>query len=362
MSTSRISSLSLVIYQLFLINYFMGKPRLLIIGHGGTITMHETGKGLMPALNVSEILKLVPGVSEVAEIDLIQLDNIDSTNINESHWSKLLIEISEKYGVYDGILVTHGTDTMAYTATAVSLGLGRGLQIPIVFTGSQLPLTTFETDARVNLERSVNTLVRAIEQNFAEVMIVFNDRVLRANRSIKTSEARFDAFDSPAFPHLGDITATGVTFAPSIFTKLDNDTTTLHSKFDSDIVCLELVPGIKPSMIRNIITSGECHGLLLKSLGAGNVPNFNERSLIPVIEQAVQLNIPVLITTKFVGGNVRPEIYEVGQAALDAGAIPTGDMTDVTAQIKLMFALAQGITTRSELAEFILTDIVGEIS
>lgn len=340
----------------------MKKPKLLIIGHGGTITMRETAGGLVPAFTIDDILNLVPGIQEVADIDLVQLDNIDSTNINESHWSKLIMTISEQIDDYDGVLVTHGTDTMAYTATAVSLGLGRGLQVPVVFTGSQLPLTTFETDARVNLERAVSVAAKAAERNNAEVMVVFGDRVLRANRSIKTSEARFDAFDSPSFPHLGDITATGATFSPSIFSRDTDLTLDVQAKFDSDIACIELFPGIKPSMIRNIVTSGDCHGLLLKSLGAGNVPNLDERSITPVIKQAVDLKIPVLITTKFVGGNVRPEIYEVGQAALDAGAIPTGDMTDVTAQVKLMSALARGITDRETLATFMLTDLVGEVS
>lgn len=340
----------------------MKKPKILMIGHGGTITMHESEGGLVPVLDASGIIDLVPGIKEVADVELIQLDNVDSTNINESHWSKLIMRISENVDKYDGILVTHGTDTMAYTATAVSLGLGRGLQIPIVFTGSQLPLTSFETDARVNLERSVSVLSKAIEQDYAEVLIVFGDRVLRANRSIKTSEARFDAFDSPAFTRLGDITATGVTFAPSTLSKVEGGQIDLQPKFDSDIVCLELVPGIKPSMLRHIITSGECHGLLLKSLGAGNVPNLDERSLLPVICKAVELKIPVLITTKFVGGNVRADIYEVGQAAINAGAIPTGNMTDVTAQVKLMSALARGITERTALAAFMLKDLVGEVS
>jgi len=193
-------------------------------------------------------------------------------------------------------------------------------------------------------------------------MIVFGDRVLRGSRSIKTSESRFDTFDSPTFPHLGDITATGTTFAPSVFMKQDGVNIDLQPKFDSDIYCIDLVPGIKPSMLRNNIQSGECHGLLLKSLGAGNVPNLDERSLIPVITQAVELRIPVLITSKFVGGSVRPDIYEAGRTAIEAGAIPTGDMTDVTAQVKLMSALARGITDREKLASFMLTDLVGEVS
>lgn len=343
-------------------NSMATKPKILIIGHGGTIAMVESDRGLVPAHNADALLDMVPSIREVADVTLVQLDNIDSTNINPSHWSRLTMEIAGHLDDYDGIMVTHGTDTMAYSATAVSFGLGPNLTKPVVFTGSQLPLTSFQTDARANLERAILTLTNAITEGVAEVMIVFNDVVLRGNRTIKTSEARFDAFNSPAYPHLADITATGMTFSPLAKRKSSTKSLSPQAKFDNSIVTVELVPGMRPSLLRTIIQAGECHGLLFKSLGAGNVPNLDEYSLIPIIEFATESNIPVLITTKFVGGSVLPGHYEVGQAALEAGAIPTGDLTDVAAQVKFMWALAQGKTGLTELNEFINTDYVGEIS
>ncbi len=338
------------------------KPKILIIGHGGTIAMTHSDKGLVPTKSAQELLTLVPTLSEQADITLEQLDNIDSTNINPGHWSRLISVIAENVDKYDGIMVTHGTDTMPYTATAVSFGLGTGLTIPVAFTGSQLPLVEYQTDARVNLERSLLTLVRAIEEDVAEVMIVFNDRVLRANRSIKTSEARFDAFDTPAFPHLADITASGLHFSNGSRRKSDATPLSVQPKFDNNIVAIELVPGMRPSLLRTIIQAGECHGLLFKSLGAGNVPNLDEYSMIPIIEYATESNIPVLITTKFVGGSVWVSDYEVSRTAIKAGAIPTGDLTDVAAQVKFMWALAQGKTDHDELSTFINTNYVGEMS
>jgi len=340
----------------------MDKKKILILGFGGTIAMIPGEKGLKPAKSIEELLKEVPAIRECADVSFQQIENEDSTNIGPAHWSKLVMIIASECEKYDGILVTHGTDTMAYTATATSFALGRGLKIPVVFTGSQLPLVSFKTDARVNLERAVDTLVNASEEDVAEVMIVFNDVVLRANRSIKTSEASFNAFNSPAFSHLASINASKTIFSPAVLKKDESIEMQIKPQFDSNIIVIELVPGLKPSMLRSLVRSGESHGLLLKSLGAGNVPTLDEYSIVPVIAEAVSLNIPVLISTKFVGGNVHADVYEVGVAALEAGAIPTGDLTDVASQVKLMWALAQGQTKREDLEDFINTNFVGEIS
>ena len=340
------------------------KKKILILGFGGTIAMVPDQSGVLkPAKGVEEILALVPIMREKAEISFLELENRDSTNINPSHWTKLALKISELQSQFNGIIITHGTDTMAYTAGAISISLGRGLQIPVVFTGSQLPLVSFGTDARFNLENSLKTVLRASEEKINEVMIVFSDRILRANRSIKTSESKFFAFDSPVFPNLGTITAMGVAFGPDALKFQPDTPLKVTPHFQRGILAVDLVPGLEPSIISEILKSGLCQGLLLKSLGAGNVPSESEYSLIPVIENATrELNIPVLISTKFIGGNTHLDVYEPGKLALDAGAIPTGDLTDVMAQVKFMWALAQGHRSSAELRKIINTDFVGEIS
>ncbi len=280
---------------------------------------------LKPAKTVEEIINIVPSLKEMADVDFIELENRDSTNINPTHWAKLTIKIAELHDKYDGVIVTHGTDTMAYTAGAVAIALGKGLKIPIVFTGSQLPLVVHGTDARFNLENSMKTVIRASEEKISEVMIVFSDRVLRAARAIKTSEANFPAFDSPAYPHLAAITAIGVNFNFSALRIADDSPLKITPHFQRGILAVDLVPGLEPSILLETLKSGKCQGLLLKSLGAGNVPSESEYSLIPIIKEATsQLNIPVLISTKFIGGNTHSDIYEPGKLALDAGAIPTG--------------------------------------
>lgn len=341
----------------------MAKRKVCILGFGGTIAMVPDASGVLkPAKSVNEIVALVPLLNDSADVTLEQLQNLDSTNINPNHWTKLALKIAEIHDQYDALIVTHGTDTMAYTATAVALALGRGLKIPIVFTGSQLPLVSFGTDARFNLENSMKTVLKACDEGIAEVMIVFSDRVFRGARSIKTSESRFPAFDSPAFPELALVTATGIAFNQRAQRGQASVALEVKPHFQRGILSVELVPGIEPSIIKTVLQSGMCQGLLLKSLGAGNVPALDEYSLLPVIEEAARMKIPVLISTKFIGGNTRMEIYEPGKLALQAGAIPTGDLTDVAAQVKFMWALAQGYRDSVALNTIINTDFVGEIT
>lgn len=344
-----------------------GKKSILILGFGGTIAMvPDVQRGLRPAKNVKDILDQVPTINEMARINFKQLENIDSTNVNPLHWKKLAGEIKRSLDeeMYNGIIVTHGTDTMAYTASAVALALGRGLQQPVVFTGSQLPLVEHGTDARFNLENAVKTVIKASDEHVAEVMITFSDKVLRGARAIKTSESRFPAFDSPAIEQLADITAMGVQFHSHALRADDAIPMDFKGKFHRFILTIDLVPGLNPSYIQYLIRNTRLDGILLKSLGAGNVPTIGNGSLIPTIREAVGRNIPVVVTTKFVGGRTNMNIYETGKKALEAGAVSAGDMTDVMAQVKFMWVLAQQ-DPREPLKGFkekMQTNYVGEIT
>ncbi len=318
---------------------------------------------LCPAKSIEEMLAIVPTLGEVADLTVKQIVNLDSTNLNPHHWVTLIDAISSEIESYDGILVTHGTDTMAYTSCAVSLAFGRGLKKPIVFTGSQLPLVGYGTDARFNLENALKVVVEASNENIAEVMIVFGDRILRGNRSIKTSESKFNAFDTPAIPNLGIITATGVSFGPLVLKVDPSVKLEIKKNFSEGVLAIELYPGIQPEVIMPSIESGLCKALLLKSLGAGNVPSEEPYSLLTLIKYATEkINIPVLVSTKFTGGNTHMEIYEPGKMALDAGAIPTGDLTDVAAQVKCMWALDVWGKSKEEFKKIMREDIVGEKS
>lgn len=351
-------------YLSSVLKYNIVMNKIALLGFGGTIGMVPGSSGaLVPAKNIEDLITFVPGLANLADIQLIQLENRDSTNISPDHWSSLAMKIWSLKDQVDAIIVTHGTDTMAYTASAISIALGGSVSIPVVFTGSQLPIAEPGNDARFNLENSVKTAIRATREGIAEVMIVFSDKALRANRTIKTSESRFDAFDSPAFPYLGQITASGVIFNPIAMKASNNqeNNTNPSFEFNREIFAVDVVPGLDPEIIRSVIATGRCRALLLKSLGAGNVPSEGQYSLLPVIEEFTSKNIPVLISTKFVGGRTIPDMYEPGKQALQAGAIPTNDMTDVAAQVKLMWLLAKGFTSIENLKYDMLHSYVGEV-
>lgn len=343
-------------------NNMIEKKKILIIGFGGTIAMVPDSTGVLrPAKSIDEMLVIVPSLAEHADLTVKQIINLDSTNLNPRHWELLIGVIEENLDNFDGIIVTHGTDTMAYTACAISFAFGRGLKKPIVFTGSQLPLVEFGTDAKFNLENSVKVVTEAIHQNVAEVMLVFSHCILRGNRAIKTSESKFNAFDSPAFPHLGTITAVGVTFSPLALKADTSIKLEIKKEFSEGVLAIELYPGIQPEVIRPSIESGHCKALILKSLGAGNVPSEGPYSLLPLISFATEeMNIPVLVSTKFTGGNTHMEIYEPGKLALEAGAIPTGDLTDVASQVKCMWALHNWNESKEDFKKIIATNIIGE--
>lgn len=337
----------------------MTLPRIVVIGMGGTIGMVRGADGaLRPASSVGELLDQVPAAAHYAELTLVPLASLDSTNLAPHHWAALIDAVAQAHSHCDGILVLHGTDTMAYTASALSLSLPRGGHLPIVFTGSQLPLKSDHTDAARNLIGALLTLRLAIRRQISEVMIVFGDRVLRGNRAIKTSEIRFAAFDSPTFPLLGEVTAAGIRLTGVHRERTQNLPILSDTRFDGAILTVDMTPGLPPEALRAVLHSGHCRGLILRSLGTGNVPNVGPLSLVPVILEATTSGIPILVTTKFVGGSTRMGLYEPGRDALDAGALPTGDLTDVAAQVKLMAALGRGIAPRA----FLLADIAGELT
>lgn len=342
------------------------KKKVLVIGYGGTIIMviDEKKRSIKPANNLNQILKLIPRLDEIADIEMDFLTNKDSTNITPDDWTRLATYIYNHRNDYDAFIITHGTNTMAYTASALTLALGKGFKKPIVLTGSQLPLTVYGNDARFNFENAIKVAVEAATQEIPEVMVVFSDVILRGGRTVKVSESSFHAFKSPAFPELGVITSTGIHFSP-IARKIDSKIKfELKPNFNTNILSLDLTPGQLPSTIEAFLTNGRCKGLILKSHGAGSVPTEGEYSFIPLIKKVVhEYKIPVIVSTKFLGGNAYKEINdECAVLAIKAGAIPGGDLTDVMTEVKLMWILAQGAFSKKQIHNQILTDYVGEVT
>lgn len=339
------------------------RPKFLVVVYGGTITMVVKNNRVQPAENISEILDLLPTLNDQADLELEILSNKDSTNVNHSDWTQLSYFLAKRMDQYDGFLVTHGTNTMAYTASALSLALGRGLKKPVVITGSQLPLTVFGNDARFNFENSIKVLKKATEEHIAEVMIVFDDLVLRGSRAVKVSESAFRAFQSPAFPPIGEITSTGVQFSVHA-NRASAETFVLQPHFAPGVLSIDLTPGQLPDLFEAIMTTGRCKGIILKSHGAGSVPTDGAYNLLPFITKTVHhYRVPVIISTKFLGGNSFKEVNDAcAVEALEAGAIPSGDLTDVMTEVKLMWILAQGINNIADIKGSLLRETTGEVS
>lgn len=317
-----------------------------------------------PIKDVENVVKLIPNLSDVAELELVILSNVDSTNVTPYDWTKLANYIAKRHDEFDGFLIAHGTNTMSYTASALALALGPGLKKPVVITGSQLPLGVKRTDAQFNLENALHAAVKASEMGIAEVMVSFCDVVLRGGRTVKVSESAFHAFDSPAYMPIANIQSTGIHFNHYARKVDDAREFKVIPQFDLGVLTVDLVPGQLPTLIEIVLESGRCRGLILKSHGAGSVPNVTDFSFIRLIQDAVNIyRVPVMVSTKFLGGNASKDVNdEPAVEAINAGAIHTADMTDVMVETKLMWLLAQGYRDEKSLRELMTKDFIGEVT
>ena len=323
---------------------------------------------VQPAGDVSEIFDLVPRIKLYADIDLRILSNVDSTNVVPDDWTSIAKFLVENREEYDGFIVAHGTNTMAYSASAVALALWKDFWKPIVFTGSQLPLTVWGNDWAFNLENSVKVINKAVEDGVNECMIVFNDVILKSWRSVKISESSFRAFESPSYQHLWEIKSIWVVFNTNALK--DNDKPynkkyqPINLNFQTGILTVDLTPGQNPFIIRSVLNNRACKWIILKSHGAWSVPTIGDYSFIPLIEEATKnIWIPVLISTKFVWGNSYKETNdEPAIRAIESWAIPTWDLTDVMAEVKLMWLLGRWITSPEKIKDEIVKDYIGEVN
>ena len=335
--------------------------RILILHTGGTIGMVPSPKSSGPSLLTkklhSHFLDLVPELKQLAQIETLVLDNIDSSNVTPAHWAKWIKSLKTHYSKFDGFVMTHGTDTMAYTGAALSFAL-RHLDKPLVLTGSQRPLAHIRTDGRENLINAVELACTGPK----EVTLCFGNELLRANRVTKVSATDYVAFSSFNFPLLAKIGA-----------KIEKNWTLLPSKekaptgkplwksdFDERVFCFKIFPGISSHILNATISYEKCLGVVLEAYGSGNVPSF-DLSVLEMIELAEKLGKPVMIVSQCPHGQIDLEMYEVGMKAKAAGAISAGDMTPEASVVKLMHGLGLGLRGK-KLKTYLLQNICGERS
>lgn len=307
---------------------------------------------LQPATNASEIIRDIPELQKYVQLDLKMVVNIDSSNMNPTHWTEIAKAIHSIYDRYDGFVVVQGTDTMAYSASALSFAL-QNLSKPIIFTGSLIPLSEIGADGRSNLVYACLTATLDI----AEVCIVFANRIIRANRAKKHHESFVDVFHSPNYPYLGELGRPTTLFEWR--KKRRKRVLTFRPNFDSKISVLKLFPGFDPYIIERAVER-DAHGIIIEGFGPGNIP-FLDNSIITQIEKAIENNIPVIIANQLEKGITNLHAYEGGFMALKAGAISSHDMTTEATIAKLMWALAY---TRkiSSIKSIMEKDLSGELS
>ena len=333
-------------------------PRLLLLLTGGTLLMtaSDPAKGQRGAITLDEdrmirdLVREVPSLGRLADFDTKLLFQIDSANMQPSHWITIAREVHAALPAYDGVVVVHGTDTMAYTASALALLLGP-LPKPVVLTGAQRPLIEARTDARQNLVDAALVATLAVP----EVSIVMGSRVLRGARATKRDAWSLDAFDSPNCAPLVKL-GLGVEVSPHV--RPAEALGALDDSLESRVLVVQLFPGLDPDLVRGAIRVG-VRGLVLTAYGSGTLPNL-QGSLIPALEEARAHDVPVVIVSQCHRGFVDLGKYEGGAAAKAAGAISGGDMTVEAAVAKLMIGLGRH-GTGAELRRYLARSVVGEL-
>jgi len=254
--------------------------------------------------------------------------------MNPEHWLKIAQTIYEKYEDYDGFVITHGTDTMAYTAAILTYILQNSSK-PIVLTGSQRPINVEGTDARRNLRDAI----RFACEKTGGVFLVFNGNVINGSRAVKIRTKSDNAFDSINFPLVARITEKGIDYQPDYKVMPEERQLKYFPRIAHDVILIKLMPGFGPSIFDYL--KGNYRGVVIESFGSGGVPFLGESSILAKIEDLVRSGIIVVITTQCLleGGNLN--LYEVGRKILKSRILPAYDMTTEAAVTKLMWALGQ---------------------
>jgi L-asparaginase len=329
--------------------------KILLIQTGGTIAM-DIKEGQQPTLNSEKwtelIYQAVPELSEIAQIEIEPLFFKDSSDINKVHWKKLSECICDKYDDYDGFVVLHGTDTMAYTASALSFAL-QNLDKPVIFTGSQVPMSNIRSDARRNLINSVEMATLPLP----EVAICFNDFVYRGNRTTKMSIGDFDAFASPNYPPLAEI---GLHIDMRNHTLTSSKPLQLFSDFSDQIFLLKIYPNLNPAFLEQI-NIDNIRALIIEAFGSGNFPIHGDRSLLPFFKKCIDNDILLVITSQAAYDAVELQNYESGRKALQLGALSAKDMTTEATLTKIMYLLAR-YPDGEKIIEQFNRNIAGEIT
>jgi L-asparaginase len=339
------------------------KPSILIIYTGGTIGMvQRADSGTLAPVKFDKILDDVPELNKFNFNikTLMFTPPLDSSNMSPSVWVKIANTISKNYNEFDGFVILHGTDTMAYTASALSY-MFVNLDKTIILTGAQLPMGTIRTDGKENLITSVEIAATKKEGKsmVPEVCIYFDFKLYRGNRTVKRDSEQFSAFHSVNYPALA-IAGVDIRYNTEFICKPDNKGVfEVHTKFDDNVAILKMFPGINKNVFNSILNIRGLKGIVLETFGSGNVPTSHW--LINCIKRAIKKDIIILNITQCEGGKVNMGQYETSLELLNSGVVSGKDMTSEAAITKLMFLLGQELSA-DEIKMCLNKSLRGEIS
>ncbi|MGJ7919892.1 asparaginase [Neobacillus sp. LXY-4] len=327
--------------------------KLLLIATGGTIASIEGDEGLVPGLSADQLLQYFQHTDQTIDVTCQILMNRDSTNMQPEHWVEMAEAISKNYHQYDGFIITHGTDTLAYTSAALSYML-QGLKKPVVITGSQVPISFKQTDAKRNL----NDAVRFACEEIGGVFVVFDGRVIIGTRAVKMRTKSYDAFESINHPYVANISGNKVSYYWRPTRSDQTQELQVDTSLCSDVFLLKLYPGTKPEIFDFIKTHYK--GVIIESFGNGGVP-FEDRNLLPKIKELTEQGIAVLISTQCLEEGQDLYLYEVGRKVAQYEVILSGDMNTEAIVAKLMWALGKS-TNLQDVKQIIETPAAWDLS
>ncbi len=326
--------------------------RILIVNTGGTFSARPGRNGLEPAITGEEILRLAGGFGEDTRVVMEDYCSLDSSNITPEDWKSLSLLIAGALGRVDGAVIVHGTDTMAYTASMLTFML-RGIPVPVVLTGSQMPLGVPMSDAEDNLRCAVHMA----QSGRGGVYLAFDRRVMLGCRTSKVRTVSFNAFESINCPYVGEVNAFGLRLGD--FPVPKKEPFCLNTAYSDKIAVLKLFPGMDPEIFSFLQERGY-EGVYIEGFGLGGVP-FLKGDFTAAIRRASDGGMPILVGSqcRYEGSNL--SVYETGQRILQCGGIPVHDMTLEAVVTKLMWGLGQE-KGRESIRSLFARNLAGEVS
>jgi L-asparaginase len=335
---------------------------ILVIYTGGTIGMvHDPDSGSLIPIDFRHVTDHVPELRKLGyDIHSVSFDPVkDSSNIDQEVWIRMAEIIENSYSDFDGFVILHGTDTMAYSASALSFML-ENLSKPVIFTGSQLPIGLLRTDGRENLITAIE-IAAALENDqpeVPEVCIYFDNKLTRGNRTTKLNAEHFDAFDSPNYHPLAEV-GLHLKYNREFIRYPRHKELIVHKEFDNNVAILKLFPGINRKLVQSIMETEGLRGLIIETYGSGNAPTYDW--FIGDLKRFIDNGGIILNVTQCHGGSVEMGLYETSRQMLAAGVVSGRDITSEASVTKLMYLLGR-YKSRNEIVESLRRSLSGEIS